>query len=59
MIEKIFIHFLVYFEQTNDAVSAIEREKQLKGWVRKNKLELIEKTNPDWEDLSTEWILKI
>jgi len=31
--------------------SAIMREKQLKGWKRNWKLELIEKNNPDWDDL--------
>ncbi len=42
---------LVYFEQTGDIESALRREKQLKWWRRKWKLELIEKTNPDWRDL--------
>lgn len=43
---------LVYFEQTNDVLSAIEREKQLKGWSRKKKDDLISKTNKYWNDLS-------
>jgi putative endonuclease len=42
---------LVYYEETNDAASAITREKQLKNWKRIWKLELIEKTNPQWLDL--------
>jgi len=42
---------LVYFEQTDDAMSAIVREKRLKKWNRKWKLALIEKGNPDWRDL--------
>ncbi|MBM2816099.1 MAG: nuclease family protein, partial [Ignavibacteria bacterium] len=42
---------LVYFEQTNDVNSAIEREKQLKNWHRQWKINLIEKENPEWEDL--------
>ena len=42
---------LVYFEHTNDANSAIEREKQIKGWNRKRKNQLIEGMNPNWEDL--------
>ncbi len=42
---------LVYFECTNDVESAISREKQLKGWVRKKKNWLIERMNPDWIDL--------
>ena len=50
------VHSLVYFEQTNDIESAITREKQLKKWNRKWKLELIEKYNPQWNDLYNELI---
>ena len=46
---------LVYFEGTGDVMAAIEREKQIKGWVRKKKIELVESVNPKWEDLSREW----
>ena len=42
---------LVYFEQTTDVRSAIEREKQIKSWKRERKNELIERMNPKWEDL--------
>jgi len=49
------IHRLVYFEETHDVVSAIAREKQLKGWKRARKVELIELVNPGWEDLSAGW----
>ena len=42
---------LVYYEITNDVMSAIEREKQLKKWNRSWKLRLIKKMNPDWTDL--------
>ena len=45
------VHNLVYFEQTEDIEAAILREKQLKAWKRKWKLALIEKENPEWEDL--------
>ncbi len=45
---------LVYFEQTNDVHEAILREKQMKKWNRKWKLELIEKSNPAWKDLYEE-----
>ena len=48
---------LVYFEQTENVTSAIEREKQLKGWIRQKKIELIEKSNPTWIDLSQDWNL--
>ena len=43
---------LVYFEETNDIHAAISREKQIKGWLRKKKLALIESVNPGWKDLS-------
>ena len=43
---------LVYFEATSDINSAIAREKQIKGWLRKKKIELIESMNPEWEDLA-------
>ncbi|HAT8577805.1 GIY-YIG nuclease family protein, partial [Legionella pneumophila serogroup 1] len=43
--------FLVYYELIEDMISAIAREKQLKGGSRKKKLALIEKLNPYWEDL--------
>jgi len=43
---------LVYFETTSDVNAAITREKQIKGWLRKKKIALIESLNPDWLDLS-------
>jgi putative endonuclease len=46
---------LVWFENYQDATKAIGREKQLKGWARKKKIGLIEKTNPAWGDLSKDW----
>ena len=42
---------LVYYEETTDVNSAIAREKQLKGWNRARKNQLIEKVNPNWDDL--------
>jgi len=54
--KKYHIHKLVYYETTNDIGSAIRREKQLKKWNRKWKLELIEKNNPEWRDLYFEMI---
>ena len=42
---------LVYYEIVEDAYSAISREKQIKSWKRKNKLELIQNSNPQWQDL--------
>ena len=46
---------LVYFEETGDILSAITREKQIKGWLRKKKIVLIESVNPEWGDLSEGW----
>ena len=46
---------LVYFEETIDVNAAIAREKQVKGWLRKKKVALIESQNPGWKDLSEEW----
>ncbi|HTY81470.1 MAG TPA: GIY-YIG nuclease family protein [Dehalococcoidales bacterium] len=45
---------LVYFEAGEDVFSAITREKQIKCWLRRKKIELIETTNPEWKDLSNE-----
>ena len=45
------IHRLVYYEQTNDSYSAIQREKRMKKWKREWKIELIERFNPGWKDL--------
>ena len=42
---------LVYYEQFQMIGDAISREKQLKGGSRKAKIELIEKMNPNWDDL--------
>jgi putative endonuclease len=41
----------VYYELHDDMLTAITREKQIKKWNRPWKLELIEKQNPDWNDL--------
>ena len=45
------INQLVYYETYDDIDTAIAREKYLKKWKRKWKLNLIERINPDWEDL--------
>lgn len=45
---------LVYFEQFDDPENAIKREKRLKKWKRDWKIALIEKDNPDWNDLYPE-----
>lgn len=53
--KKYNVHLLVYFNQTPSVESAIEREKQIKGWIRKKKINLIELKNPEWKDLSEDW----
>lgn len=46
------INRLVRFEGFTDVRDAKKREKQLKGWLRKRKIELVETDNPEWEDLA-------
>ena len=46
---------LVWFERYTNAGTAIAREKELKGWRRVRKIELIETTNPSWSDLGKSW----
>ena len=48
---KYAVHRLVYFEQCEDFESALQREKRIKEWKRRWKIELIEKGNPLWKDL--------
>jgi len=52
---KYKVHNLVYYEDTNDIRVAIEREKEIKGWNRIKKIQLIESVNPEWNDISDEW----
>ena len=52
--KKYGVKSLVWFEQTESIESAIVREKQIKKWNRDWKVELIEKTNPQWRDLYEE-----
>ena len=61
--EKVFPGFtsryrvdrLVYFEAFSQVDDAIAREKEIKGWLRRKKIALIESANPKWDDLSREW----
>ena len=52
------IDMLVHYEVTPDVEVAIAREKQLKGWRRSRKVELIETKNPEWDDLAQSWFAK-
>src|SRR5208283_805718 len=54
--KRYHVHRLVWYEQTNSIESAINKEKQIKKWRRRWKLDLIEKMNPDWKDLYDEII---
>ena len=49
------VHRLLYWESYENVHNAIDREKQLKGWRRSKKIELIEKQNPQRLDLSRDW----
>ena len=53
---KYSVHKLVYFEETSDVRSAIEREKQIKSWNRKRKNQLIEAFNPTWQELYDDFL---
>ena len=46
---------LVYYETYQDVTEAIAREKQIKSWRRRKKLDLIVSMNPRWEDLAGDW----
>ncbi len=53
--KKYNITKLVYYEISNDVEAAIAREKQIKGWLRRKKIALIESMNPQWKDLNERW----
>lgn len=46
------VNKLVYYEMADNPETAIVREKALKGWTRKKKIDLIQSVNPQWNDLS-------
>ncbi len=49
--QKYNVDRLVYYEVCGSIIAAIEREKQIKGWSRKKKQDLINALNPEWNDL--------
>jgi putative endonuclease len=51
---KYNVYKLIYYEVYTDVMEAIAREKQIKGYSRKKKAALIEKTNSKWNDLYDE-----
>jgi len=52
--ERYSVHQLVWYELHETMESAIRKEKMLKNWKRAWKLELIERSNPNWQDLYEE-----
>ncbi len=52
---KYNVDLLVYFEEFTNTQEAFNRERQMKKWKRNWKLKLIEKENPNWNDLSVDW----
>jgi putative endonuclease len=50
------VTMLVYYEHGSDREGALMRERELKLLRRSNKIDLIEATNPDWRDLSKDWL---
>jgi len=46
--------YLIYYEVYEDMENAILREKQIKGYTRKKKVDLVERLNPEWKDLAIE-----
>ncbi|MDZ4245902.1 MAG: GIY-YIG nuclease family protein [Dehalococcoidia bacterium] len=49
--KKYGVHLLVYYETGGDHEGALQREKQIKEWKRRWKIDLIERVNPEWKDL--------
>jgi putative endonuclease len=54
--ERYRLHMLVYAEQHDELVPAIQREKNIKEWPRAWKIRLVRGLNPDWRDLYDELI---
>ena len=52
---KYKINRLLYYERFSNPTQAIAREKEMKRWLRQKKIEIIEKDNPEWADLSEHW----
>jgi len=52
---RYMVRRLVYVESTTDIRTAIQREKEIKGWRRSKKIALIDSANPEWADLAVRW----
>nr|VFK14256.1 MAG: putative endonuclease [Candidatus Kentron sp. LFY] len=55
--KKYNVNRLVYFEETDDVGTAISREKEIKKWRRQKKNNLVAAMNPEWKDLSEDWLV--
>ena len=55
--KKYNVNKLVYYEHTTDVQAALAREKEIKKWRREKKNNLVMTLNPDWKDLSLEWLV--
>jgi putative endonuclease len=53
--KKYAVNQLLYAEEFSSVHDALAAEKQIKGWTRKKKLELIRAQNPKFEDQSKDW----
>ncbi len=53
---KYDVNKLVYYEKQNSLEDAVKREKQIKKWRRQWKIKVIERANPEWDDLFSELI---
>ena len=54
--KKYNVSRLVWYNETNDIQTVLEWEKKINGWSRKKKIDMIEKNNPQWQDLSAAWL---
>jgi len=53
------VKYLVWYENHARIADAIQREKNMKRWLRRWKLELIEKSNPEWRDLYSDMLTEL
>ena len=54
--KRYHVYYLVYYEMIGNIKDAIHREKSIKGFSRSKKEVLINSINPEWKDLSKEWL---
>ncbi len=54
--DKYKVEYCIYYESFNDIESAINREKELKGWTRIKKETLINSINPEWNEIDLGYV---